>query len=72
MDCESLAECPFFHTLDSEAVDVLKEVYCHGNPTICARRMVSRSIGRENVPANLHPNHTHLVPGIIETALAAL
>lgn len=68
MRCEFIDACPFFKTLDSEAVTALKEVYCHANPAICARRQVAMAVGTENVPPYLNPNHSHLVRETIELA----
>ena len=57
--------------MDSQAVQALKEVYCEGNPLICARRQVAMAIGRENIPRDLTPNHDYRVPGIIEAFRSA-
>lgn len=70
MNCELLDECPFFNGLSSVAVNALKEVYCHGNPMICARRQLANAVGRNRVPVDLKPNHNHLVRDLIETILA--
>lgn len=70
MNCELIKKCPFFNTLDSQAVKVLKEIYCIGNPAICARWQVAKAVGRENVPLDLTPNHDYRVQGIIESVLS--
>ncbi len=70
MDCELLDQCPFYNTLSSQAVDVLKEVYCRGNPMVCARRQVAMAIGREKTPLDLAPNHDYRVQEIIEAFLS--
>lgn len=69
MKCEWLKECPFFNTLNCDATNALKEVYCHDNPTICARRHVAMAVGRNNVPADLAPNHQHRVQSLIDKAI---
>jgi hypothetical protein len=66
MVCELVKGCIFFNTLDSKAVDALKEIYCEGNPLLCARRQVANAIGRERIPKDLNPNHDYRVQGIIE------
>ncbi len=70
MNCELLEKCPFFNTLNSTAVKLLKEVYCQGNPLICARRQVANAVGRERVPEDLSPNHDYRVQDIIEAVLS--
>lgn len=70
MNCELLEQCPFFNTLSSLAANALKEVYCKGNPTLCARRQVAMAIGREKIPIDLYPNHDYRVQEIIESYLS--
>jgi hypothetical protein len=69
MNCELLECCPFFNALHPRAIDELKTIYCRDNPSICARRQVAMAVGREQVPLDLAPNHTHRVQAIIDTAL---
>jgi hypothetical protein len=68
MDCEFINVCPFFknNDNDSKAVELLKTVYCQGNQKHCARYMILKAVGRENIPHTLYPNQTHLVAGIIK------
>jgi len=57
MECEKLTKCPFFndHLLNMPAVSgLLKQTYCLGDKTECARYMVS-SAGLK-VPMDLFPN----------------
>lgn len=70
MHCEFIKGCAFFNEMDSLAIRVLKEVYCEGNPPICARRQVAKAVGRENIPPDLMPNHDFRVHGIIEEVLS--
>ncbi|MGE4488619.1 MAG: hypothetical protein AB7E95_03635 [Kiritimatiellales bacterium] len=65
MNCELIGNCPFYNRLDSQAVSALKEVYCCGNPQICARRQVALAVGSEHVPPDLNPNHDYWVQDII-------
>lgn len=69
MDCEFIQGCPFFKGMGSRAVNALKEVYCQGNPSICARRQVAAAVGREQVPLDLCPNHDYRVQELIRKAL---
>lgn len=74
MKCELFEGCVFFNrkelTAYSSLIEALKDVYCQGNPLLCARRRVAISIGREKVPEDLNPNHTHLVQELITATLA--
>jgi len=53
MNCELLEGCTFFNTKEMgnrpDLIEALKDVYCRGNPLLCARRRVAISIGRERV-----------------------
>lgn len=73
LDCELIETCAFFNdgTVDSAAVEMLKKVYCRDHQENCARYMIYKGVGREHVPAGLYPNQTHLVPSIIQKALAS-
>jgi hypothetical protein len=70
MKCELTETCVFFTdgSIDSKAVELLKEAYCLGNQQQCARYMIFTAAGREHVPPTLYPNQTHLVAGIIKKA----
>ncbi|MEI7850741.1 MAG: hypothetical protein WCH86_02815 [Kiritimatiellales bacterium] len=70
MNCELLDGCLFFNGLHESAIDALKEVYCKGNPNICARRQVAMAVGREQIPLDLTPNHTHRVQAIVNDILS--
>ncbi len=70
MDCGLLEECLFFNGTSSEAIAVLKEAYCKGNPLLCARRRIAIAVGHEWIPPELNPDHTHLVQDIIIAALS--
>ena len=63
MKCELIDDCAFFKTItDTDRpciVTRLKKQYCEENPLLCARRRVALALGREKVPAELHPDHIH-------------
>ena len=57
--CDLLDGCIFFNDKMSEftvAADMMKKELCLGDHTACARYMVFRAKGRENVPRDLFPN----------------
>lgn len=59
--CENLSKCPFYQgqmSLDSGLGSMYKKRYCEGNRSLCARYMVSSSLGKEYVPSSLYPNMT--------------
>ncbi|MEI8207364.1 MAG: hypothetical protein WCG03_10840 [Kiritimatiellales bacterium] len=70
MHCELMAGCLFFNALHQDQINALKDVYCKNNPVICARRQVAMAVGRERVPQDLTPNHTHRVQGIVDAVLS--
>jgi hypothetical protein len=47
--------------------EIFKLRYCRGDSATCARYMVYRKLGRENVPANLFPNETHKAEELLGT-----
>jgi hypothetical protein len=58
-DCELLKGCLFFNDkipMDLGLGALYKKRYCQGDKLICARYMIATRLGRERVPANLHPN----------------
>ena len=60
-ECECLAGCIFFNdkmTTLPGLTDLYKADYCRGNNAACARYMVFKAKGRENVPVDLYPNDT--------------
>ncbi len=58
-ECEFLARCPFFNdkmaNMPSTA-NLLKNKFCKGDFTKCARYMIAKTLGREKVPPDLFPN----------------
>ncbi|QHI70010.1 hypothetical protein [Tichowtungia aerotolerans] len=73
MKCELFEHCIFFSAQSEQGqpcvVEKLKAVYCRGNPLLCARRRVAQALGKERVPVDLHPDHTHLVHDLIAAGL---
>lgn len=58
-DCECLTGCVFFNDQMAEMPsmsNILKERYCRGSSTHCARHMVFRTLGKAAVPADLYPS----------------
>ena len=58
-DCELLAGCIFFNDKMKDlpaATDFLKNKYCRGDNSECARYTVFKALGRERVPSDLFPN----------------
>ena len=58
-DCELTPKCLFFNdkmaNMPSTA-NMLKRKYCQGDFENCARYIVCKALGRENVPADLTPS----------------
>ena len=70
-DCELLKGCLFFNDKMSDQVGmgaIYKKAYCLGDSSKCARFVVAKALGRENVPANLYPNMANRACQIIEDA----
>lgn len=58
-DCEMTGGCIFFNDRMANMpamTDIYKQRYCKGSPATCARFVLAKTLGRENVPANLYPN----------------
>lgn len=58
-DCVKLSKCPFFHdkmaNMPSMA-DLMKQNYCQGDWSRCARYRIFNDLGNEYIPADLFPN----------------
>ena len=57
--CELLAGCIFFNDKLTDlpaAADFLKNKFCRGDSSECARYVVYKTLGRERVPSDLFPN----------------
>jgi hypothetical protein len=72
-ECECLVKCLFFNDRMQNipaVANMLKDKYCHGNSSECARYMVFKSLGRERVPGDLFPNQVDRAEKIIAEAAA--
>jgi hypothetical protein len=70
-NCPLLATCLFFNDKMAEmpaTADLLKERYCGGDNTVCARHMVFLKLGREKIPPNLMPSDTKKARDIINSS----
>jgi hypothetical protein len=67
-DCELLQTCIFFNdrmaNMPSTA-EIIKQQYCKGDNSNCARYMVFSSVGRDKVTPDLFPNNTDRAMQII-------
>lgn len=71
-DCECLAGCPFFNDRMEDMpsmAHIFKNRYCHGDNFSCARYMVFKELGKENVPVDLFPNQQDRAQDIIAAAV---
>lgn len=58
-ECECMSECLFFNDKMSNmplTSKVLKQLYCKGNSSKCARYIIFRALGKGKVPDDLFPN----------------
>ncbi len=68
-ECIRLKGCPFFNDQLSDmpaVADLLKKQYCKGNFENCARYIVAKEIGKENVPKDLWPNQDDRLKDILK------
>lgn len=64
--CEKLMKCPFFNDKMANmpsVADVLKQKFCLGDRSSCARYQVSNA--GKAIPADLFPNHQHRVRALL-------
>jgi hypothetical protein len=57
-DCELLSKCLFFNDQLAnmpDMADLMKDKYCRGDSSICARYKVFSALGNDRVPNNLYP-----------------
>ena len=67
-ECEALSTCPFFNEKMADMPGTaasLKGQFCQGDNTTCARYMVSKALGKSNVPSDLFPNQMEKAKEII-------
>ena len=70
-DCECLPGCLFFNDIMDEmpaTADMLKERYCKGDSSQCARYMVFKTLGKDKVPRTLFPHAVEKAEQIIADA----
>lgn len=66
--CEIIATCMFFNDQMAEMPsmsNIIKERYCKGSNTNCARYMVFQALGREAVPTDLYPSQVERAEEIV-------
>lgn len=67
-ECECLPKCPFFNDRMANkpaTAQMMKNQYCLGDSTDCARHQVKVAVGSENVPADLYPAQTEKVKAVL-------
>jgi hypothetical protein len=67
-DCELLTGCLFFNDQMVKVpaiADMMKDAYCRGDNSKCARYMVFQKFGRAAVPPDLPPNDVGRAVNII-------
>lgn len=67
-DCPSLPKCPFFNDKMSGSpamANIMKNRYCKGDNSGCARWQVFRKTGPGTVPADLFPNQVERVAALV-------
>ena len=67
-DCELIEKCIFFNDRMANMPSMAssyKRNYCQGDNSQCARYMVFKAKGRENVPTNLFPNDKEKAKALI-------
>lgn len=70
-ECSCLPKCPFFHDRMENrpaTAKIMKEQYCLGDNSTCARFVVSQKAGTAAVPADLFPSQSERIAGILEKA----
>jgi len=70
-DCICLPRCPFFNDRMGalpEKAEEMKDKYCRGDNSRCARHMVFDKLGREKVPPDLYPIQMARAKQIIDSA----
>ena len=68
-DCECLPRCPFFNDKMANMPSVaklIKDKYCKGDNTKCARHIVFIALGSGKVPPNLFPSQIERVEEILK------
>jgi hypothetical protein len=69
-DCELIAGCVFFNDKMAHmpaTSELMKDRYCHGDNSQCARYMVYQKLGRPKVPTDLNPGNIERAKKIISS-----
>ncbi|MHB1341506.1 MAG: hypothetical protein ACYC77_06830 [Coriobacteriia bacterium] len=67
-DCECLAGCLFFNDQMADMPSmssIIKQRYCRGSSTHCARHIVFRTLGKGAVPRDLYPSQVEQAEALI-------
>lgn len=67
-DCVCLPKCPFFNDKMANMPTMahkLKDKYCTGDNSSCARFMIFGKLGREAVPVDLFPSQSDRAAAIL-------
>ena len=70
-DCECLTTCIFFNDKMADMpsmANIIKQRYCRGSSTHCARHMIFRNLGKEAVPADLYPSQVERAEELLAAA----
>jgi len=68
-NCENLLGCPFFNDAIPNmpiTEQYLKNTYCNDQPHMCARYIVCKALGKEQVPLDLFPDELAKAEKIIK------
>jgi hypothetical protein len=69
MKCEILEFCPFYNERMQYLKSLsnkLKDKYCLGDKTICARYIMYSSLGKAKVPEDLYPFQIDIAKKLVE------
>lgn len=67
-NCEMLPECLFFSDKLANMptiADNLKNIFCLGDNTLCARYLIAKHLGKDKIPFDLFPHNTDRVEIIL-------
>jgi len=67
--CENLLGCPFFNDAIPNmpiTEQHLKSIYCTDQPEMCARYIICKALGKDQVPIDLFPDEVPRAERIIK------
>jgi hypothetical protein len=67
-ECECLGGCIFFNDQMKSFAgvkEIMKQKYCKGDSSMCARHLVFAALGKPRVPADLIPNEIDRAQSLI-------